>query len=246
MAGAQHSLLIGANSSIAQALTQQLLARSSDSLIYAVSRDTSGLQQHNNVIPINCNYSSKDSETEIADTIAELARQQVKPVRVVICNGVLHSADWMPEKRLEDISSEQFLASMYSNTLVPLLWLKHLLPLLNHGQECVIILFGARVGSIGDNRLGGWYSYRASKAALTMAAKTAAVEYARRAKQVKLAVFHPGTTDTPLSKPFQGNVPEGKLFTAEFVARQLLSISDDLEPDGQLSYLDWQGKTIPW
>ena len=79
-----------------------------------------------------------------------------------------------------------------------------------------------------------------------MVLKTAAIEYARRAKNVKLIAFHPGTTDTALSKPFQGTVPTGKLFTTEFVAEQLAMIMDSAQLDGELSYLDWDGQTIAW
>ena len=107
------------------------------------------------------------------------------------------------------------------------------------------------MGSIGDNRLGGWYAYRSSKAALNMLLQNMAIEYARRVKNVKLIAFHPGTTDTALSKPFQATVPEGKLFTPEFVAERLLDIMNGtaVDPemmDGQLAYLDWDNKQIPW
>jgi NAD(P)-dependent dehydrogenase (short-subunit alcohol dehydrogenase family) len=104
----------------------------------------------------------------------------------------------------------------------------------------------ARVGSIGDNRMGGWHSYRASKAALNMVLKNMAIEYGRRAKNVKLIAFHPGTTDTGLSKPFQGAVPNGKLFSAAFVATRLAQLMDNADLDGQLSYIDWDGQPIPW
>ncbi|MDM3869960.1 SDR family NAD(P)-dependent oxidoreductase [Porticoccus sp. W117] len=238
MSGA--SLVIGASSGIAQAVISQLLTDDPAATVYRVSRSPN-VSQDKNVHSISCDY----SEAQIESAIEQL-KHSPSITQVFICNGVLHSDAHMPEKRLEDISGSHFLQAINSNTLIPLLWLKHLLPLLNQDDPCTVTLFSARVGSIGDNRLGGWYSYRASKAALNMAVKTAAVEYARRAKQVKLILFHPGTTDTPLSKPFQTNVPGGKLFSPQFVAQQLLSIVDHLEPDGQLSYLDWQGKTIPW
>ncbi|UTW46257.1 SDR family NAD(P)-dependent oxidoreductase [bacterium SCSIO 12696] len=234
------SLVIGAGSGIAKAIIDQLLAVEPNAAVYGVCRNP-GFSKHPNLHLMSCDY----SEAEIESVIQQLENGPVIR-RVFICNGVLHNSTTMPEKRLEELSGNYFLDILNSNTLVPLLWLKHLLPLLNHGRTCTVTLFSARVGSIGDNRLGGWYSYRASKAALNMAVKTAAVEYARRAKQVKLMLFHPGTTDTPLSTPFQANVPDGKLFSPQFVAQQLLSIVDHLEPDGQLSYLDWQGKTIPW
>jgi len=120
------------------------------------------------------------------------------------------------------------------------------MPLLSKQTACRVTVFSARVGSVSDNRLGGWYGYRASKAALNMMLKTASVELKRRAKGVKLVSFHPGTTDTSLSKPFQKNVPEGKLFTPDFVAQQLLSLESRLVLDGELSYLDWQGQEIPF
>ena len=104
----------------------------------------------------------------------------------------------------------------------------------------------ARVGSIGDNRLGGWYGYRSSKASLNMMLRTLSIEYARRAKNVKIIAFHPGTSDTPLSKPFRRSVPNEKLFTPQFVAERLCGIMHNAEIDGQLSYLDWDNKSIPW
>ena len=94
--------------------------------------------------------------------------------------------------------------------------------------------------------MGGWYAYRASKAALNSMLKSFAVEYARRAKNVKLIAFHPGTTDTDLSKPFQASVPKEHLFAPAFVVERLAVIMDEAEFDGQLSFVDWDGKTIVW
>jgi NAD(P)-dependent dehydrogenase (short-subunit alcohol dehydrogenase family) len=113
-------------------------------------------------------------------------------------------------------------------------------------NNCILIALSARVGSIGDNKLGGWYAYRASKSALNMVMKTAAIEYSRRAKNVKLIALHPGTTDTNLSKPFQKRVAEDKLFTPSFVAKQVTEIMNHASVDGQLSFLDWAGKSIDW
>ena len=124
---------------------------------------------------------------------------------------------------------------------------RHFSPLLVASkQPAVFASISARVGSIGDCAMGGWYSYRASKAALNMLLKTAAIEFSRRAKNIKLIAFHPGTTDSPLSAPFQHSVADDALFTPEFVAERLLSLCDAHAPDGQLSYLDWAGKPIAW
>ena len=177
--------------------------------------------------------------------------EQLKPHagqfgRVCICHGLLHSDTIWPEKRLEDINAENLHEIFQSNTVVPALWLKLLFNLLKGKQPCVVATLSARVGSIGDNRMGGWHSYRASKAALNMVLKNMAIEYGRRAKNVKLIAFHPGTTDTSLSKPFQASVPSDKLFTPTFVASQLAGIMNNADVDGQLSYLDWNGEMISW
>ena len=206
----------------------------------------------------NCDY----QQASIEQCVTDIAAIAGNVTRIVMCNGILHSKNQqistkepglMPEKRIEDIDAHSLEQLFYANSIVPMLWLSALTPLLSQPrhkvsaeQKCVISILSARVGSISDNRLGGWYGYRASKAALNMLIKTTAVEYARRLKRVKLIAFHPGTTDTPLSKPFQANVPQGKLFTPAFVASQLQQIMDNSEPNGEASYLDWQGEPINW
>ncbi len=152
-------------------------------------------------------------------------------------------------KKLEEINSDYFNQLMHSNALIPMFCLQSIMPLLSHKTHCTITALSARVGSINDNQLGGWYTYRASKAALNMLFKSAAVEFARRAKNSKLVLFHPGTTDSALSKPFQKNVAPEKLFTAEFVAKQLFELTNhnlDLALNGEPAYIDWQGRCIPW
>jgi len=166
--------------------------------------------------------------------------------RVCICNGILHNENVWPEKRIEDLSSDALIEVFTINSITPLLWLKSLMALVTAPTDCVITIFNARIGSIGDNRSGGWYSYRASKAALNMLLKTAAIEYARRAKNVKLISFHPGTTDTALSRPFQSSVKKENLFTADFVAEHLANIMNTQHVDGKLSFIDWENKAIEW
>lgn len=241
----KQTLIIGANSAIAQSIATQLIDEKDTGLIL-VSRDLSAYSSEvkDNVINITVeNYQS--SAIELA--VKQVADKNFAPItQVFICHGVLHNDKIQPEKRLEDFSAESFQQVMAINALTPMTWIQKLTPILSGKIACKVIVFSARVGSISDNRLGGWYSYRASKAALNMMLKTAAVELARRAKNIKLISFHPGTTDTPLSKPFQKNVPVNKLFTSDFVAKQLLNIVEKTEIDGQASYLDWQGKTINW
>lgn len=234
-----NSIIIGANSAIAQAIVKHIQGQSET--IITVSRQAN-TSNHSSIKALSCDY----SPGSIAEVITQITSLNLASIdRVYICNGVLQNDTIEVEKRIEDIKPENFMALMHSNTLVPLLWVQALLPLLRQ-QVCTITVFSARIGSISDNNLGGWYSYRASKAALNMLLKNASIEYAKRAKGVKLLAFHPGTTDTPLSKPFQKNVPQDKLFTPEFVASQLDNIIQTLQVDGQLSFLDWQGKDIIW
>lgn len=239
------TLIIGANSDIAKAMALQIAITESSPLII-VSRDIHFYRQavfnQATIIKV-ASYHEKDI-SEVVDQIKLIEKNNIS--RVFICHGVLHSKKYQPEKRLEDFSTESFLQVINANTITPMLWLKHLTTLLTSKNHCKIVIFTARVGSISDNKLGGWYSYRASKAAMNMLIKSASVELARRAKNIKLISFHPGTTDTPLSKPFQANVPKGKLFTCEFVAKQLLTIVKDTPVDGEASFLDWQGKDISW
>lgn len=234
------NLIIGASSQIGQALIAQLLELSPDATIVAVSRSALGLPER--VICHRCDYSPED----IARVGKELTPLTGSFTRIIICNGILHHDTLQPEKRLEDLDLDNMAQVFRVNAILPALWLKTLAPLLPSKQPCRIALFSARVGSISDNRAGGWYSYRASKAALNMLTQSAAIEFARRAKNVKLLAFHPGTVATPLSAPFQRNVPEGKLFTPEYVARQLLNLLTDLPVDGSASYLDYAGKPITW
>jgi NAD(P)-dependent dehydrogenase (short-subunit alcohol dehydrogenase family) len=132
------------------------------------------------------------------------------------------------------------------NALGPALVMRHLLPLMRREGKAVLAVMSARVGSIGDNRLGGWYAYRASKAALNQFMKTASIEAARRYRNVIVLALHPGTTDTGLSAPFQANVPEGKLFSSAFVAERLLEVIEQTGPDDSGSFRAWDDSEIPW
>jgi NAD(P)-dependent dehydrogenase (short-subunit alcohol dehydrogenase family) len=135
---------------------------------------------------------------------------------------------------------------MHVNASTPALLIAALKPSLQGKHPTIVASLSARVGSIGDNGFGGWYAYRASKAALNMMMKSAAIEYRRRARNCKLAVFHPGTTDTPLSGPFQSNVPVDRLFPPAFVAARLDDVLAELPFDGKLGFVAWDGQSVPW
>ncbi|MEQ2353715.1 SDR family NAD(P)-dependent oxidoreductase [Pseudoalteromonas piscicida] len=235
-------IVIGASSAIAQAFVKAQTEQSPDVNVITVSRQAKTALHANN-LHFQCDY-SKAQIQQVASRIFELG---LTVKSVTIFNGLLHDEfDKFPEKKLEDIDVEHSIALFNINTMIPMLWLQALLPAIKGKQPCIVTALSARVGSISDNQMGGWYSYRSSKSALNMMFKTAAVELARRAKNIKLILFHPGTTDTPLSKPFQANVPDEKLFTPEFVAHQLSGIIANSHPDGTVSYVDWQNKLIEW
>lgn len=237
-----YALVVGASSAIAQAAIKQFEAEQDCLGVFAVSRSLPSAETAIKTQWLESDY----SEASIQQICKHLAPYSGKISKVLICNGILHDESIMPERKLEEIRASQLEAVFHANTIIPMLWLSQLLPILHGNQATQVALFSARIGSISDNKTGGWYSYRASKAALNMLIQTSSVEYARRAKNVKLIAFHPGTTDTPLSKPFQRSVPKDKLFTAEFVATQLLSIMESVTMDNKAAYLDWNNQPIEW
>ena len=238
----QH-LVIGAGSAIAAAIIDQYLS-AGDSIV-AVSRSVQPdamARADGRLEWLQSDY----SEESIQGICNRLRDSAMVFDRVFICNGILHHAHLVPEKRLEDVAAELLTEVMHINAFQPTIWVKHLKPVLRSQQHCILTAFSARIGSIGDNGRGGWYAYRASKAALNMLMKSAAIEYQRERRNVQFLLFHPGTTDTPLSKPFQRSVSPDKLFTAAYVASQLLSIIDGLDPEPSIQYLDWKNTAIEW
>jgi NAD(P)-dependent dehydrogenase (short-subunit alcohol dehydrogenase family) len=164
---------------------------------------------------------------------------------VVTCGGVLHDDRGMrAEKKLADIEPANLARAFAVNASGPLLMIKHFHDLLAHGERAVMASLSARVGSISDNGLGGWYAYRASKAAQNQFTRTAAIELRRRAKHVICVGLHPGTVDTGLSEPFQHNVPARQLHTPDTAAGHLLDVIANLTADDSGHVFDWAGERI--
>lgn len=164
---------------------------------------------------------------------------------MLICGGLLHDDQGMrPEKKLADIEPDNLARAFAVNASGPLLMIKHFHDLLNHGERAVIASLSARVGSISDNRRGGWYAYRASKAAQNQFTRTAAIELRRRARQLICVGLHPGTVDTALSEPFQHNVPTGQLQAPDTAAGHLLDVIAKLSVEDSGQVFDWAGKRI--
>ena len=177
---------------------------------------------------------------------AEYVRRQpdFAPLHLLlVATGMLHTASAGPEKRLAQLNYAHLMASFTTNTFGPALALAHFAPLLARQQRSLFAVLSAKVGSIGDNRLGGWYSYRASKAALNMLVKTASIELARTHPQAVLAALHPGTVDSHLSAPFRGAEIGRPATTA---AADLLEVLDGLSAEASGGFWAYDGKALPW
>lgn len=183
-------------------------------------------------------------EASIAAVAEAMAR--TPPDLVVVASGVLTLAGGEgPERSYRRIDGTAMEEVFRLNTIGPALIAKHMLPLLPREGRSVFAALSARVGSIGDNRLGGWHSYRASKAALNMLLSNFAIELARTHKQAVVAGLHPGTVDTALSEPFQGNLPAGQLTAPADAARNLLTVIEALRPADSGKIFDWKGEEVP-
>lgn len=165
---------------------------------------------------------------------------------LINCAGMLHTPEKGPEKSVSQFDPEFFQRNIQVNTLPTLLLARHFAQAMKSSDQGIFATISARVGSISDNHLGGWYSYRASKAALNMALKTLSIEWARTHKGVCVAALHPGTTDTALSEPFQKNVPVDKLFSASQTAAYLRAVINQLTARESGYFWAWDGQKIPW
>jgi len=163
---------------------------------------------------------------------------------VIDATGFLHDAAQKPEKTWRQLEAGNLARAFALNAIGPALIMKHVLPLLPRSGKSVFATLSARVGSIGDNRLGGWYAYRASKAALNQLVRTAAVELARRAPDAICAALHPGTVATGLSAPFEATGLEVHMPAA--AARHLLNVAEALTREDTGGFFDWRGQKVPW
>ena len=232
-------VVVGSSGGIGAAIIDALVESEQVSRIHALSR--SG-RSHPSPKVANLTFDFTDEESLIA---AAQALQEVKPFDlIIVATGLLQGQDISPEKNLRALSYKGFAKSFEINTIGPAMTAKYFAPLLKRDGKAVFAALSARVGSISDNRLGGWYAYRASKAALNMVLKTLSIELGRRFKNQIIVGLHPGTVDTGLSKPFQSNVPDGKLFTPKYSAEKLLGVIDDLSADDSGNLYDWAGKQV--
>ncbi len=221
-----HAVVIGASGGIGAALAELLAADPGVARVTRLSRAT-GLDI-----------------TDPASVAAAAAALPAPPDLVIVATGLLHAPGQAPEKALRELSAAALARAFAVNAIGPALLAQALLPLMPRGRKTVFAALSARVGSISDNRLGGWHAYRASKAALNQLIRTIAIEQARRNPENIVIGLHPGTVDTGLSKPFQRGV--ATLFTPAQAAGHLLKVIDAATPAGSGQLYDWKGEAIPF
>jgi NAD(P)-dependent dehydrogenase (short-subunit alcohol dehydrogenase family) len=218
------ALVIGASGGIGQALTDALRARGDE--VTGLSRSADGLDV-----------------TDEASISAALAPLTAPFQTVIVATGALDIGGAAPEKSLRGVEAPALAAQFALNSMGPVLVLKHALRLLPRDAPACFAVLSARVGSIGDNRLGGWYSYRAAKAALNQLVHTAAIEIARTHPQAVVACLHPGTVATAFTARYLGTHPA---VPPQDAAQNLLAVLESLTPAQSGSFFDAQGKVVPW
>ncbi len=248
------TLVLGANRGIGLGFVKRLLADNSVSWIYGTYRDRDSavelfsLAEHEPRLRLLALDVTEESQIEACLLVIgqELKESGRSLTQVINCVGLLHQGDLQPEKSLRQIDATNLMTYFQVNSIASILLAKHLVPLLKQTDRVIFATLSAKVGSIGDNQLGGWYGYRASKAALNMFMKSIALEYRRTCKGTIVVVLHPGTTDTRLSQPFQRNVSPEKLFSVDRCVEQLSKVMADLTLEDSGEFFSWDGTRLPW
>ncbi len=235
--------IVGASGGIGRALVDDLAGCPDVARIFGLSRSEPRLSSQT----LGWHRLDLEDESSISDAASAVRQSAGRLDIVVMATGFLHDGDRLqPEKTWRALDAAAMERAFRLNSIGPALVAKHFLPLLATGRKSVFAALSARVGSIEDNRLGGWHSYRASKAALNMLVRTLSIELARRNPHAVCVALHPGTVDTALSRPFQARVPAGKLFSAAQSARHLLAVLDALTPSDSGQVFAWDGSRIPF
>ena len=230
------AIIIGSSGGIGAALERKLASKGYIVCGLSRSRDAAAGSEEQLTIDLT-------SERSIEAAGAHL--QSGMPFSMIlIAAGLLHDAEVAPEKAMRDLDQPSLTRLFAVNAIGPALVAKHFVPLLPKRGRCVFGALSARVGSIADNSLGGWYGYRASKAALNMLIRTLSIELARTRPEAICVALHPGTVDTRLSKPFQKGVAGDRLFSPDQAAAQLLDVIETLHPDQSGRCFAWDGAEI--
>nr|WP_308256064.1 SDR family NAD(P)-dependent oxidoreductase [Geminocystis sp. GBBB08] len=251
MVSAKNILIIGASQGIGNGFVQKLINQSDTGHIFATYRTENtaeNLFSLKNLYPHKLTTITVDvtHENEIQQAVTIIKSHVNKLHLVINCVGILHEGELQPEKSLKHLNTDNLWRYFQVNTIPTGIWGKHLQPLFKHSESSIFAIISAKVGSIEDNKLGGWYGYRTSKAALNMLIKNMAIEYSRVSKNTIVIALHPGTTNTKLSTPFQKNVLPEKLFSVNRCTQQLLSVINNVTINDNGKFFSWDGSNLPW
>jgi NAD(P)-dependent dehydrogenase (short-subunit alcohol dehydrogenase family) len=234
--------VVGASGGIGRAFVELLAGDAGIRQVHAFSR-TPFEWADKKVVSHSLDLANEDSIEAAAAAAASEALLDL----VIVATGILHRGeDIRPEKSMREIESRALAEVLAINAIGPSLVAKHFLPRLRRDHKAVFAALSARVGSIGDNRLGGWTAYRMSKAALNMLIRTMAIEQARTAPGAVVVALHPGTVSTELSRPFTGRVPASQMFTPRVAATRLLGVLDSLTHDQTGGFFAYDGARIDY
>lgn len=250
----QHALVMGATGGIGLAIAHRLAVDPQLQTLTLCARRASAsnallaLQQEAALQSVTVRLIDVDiSDENSLEAMASSLSLDESPLDLIVnAAGLLHGLRLAPEKTVTQLTAESMQKIFAVNAFGPMLLIKALWPWLRAKRPVVFASLSARVGSIEDNSLGGWYSYRAAKAAQNQFLKTTAIELSRINPQSIVLALHPGTTDTALSQPYQSNVAAEKLFTPAFVAECLLNIIEHCTAADSGSFIAWDGKRIAW
>jgi len=242
------ALVVGASGGIGLALTQRLLSAPGTQQVYATYRqsDTAGGLLSIDDPRLQTRRVDITSAGDLQGLAETIRANEHHPDFVINAAGILHEGTLQPEKSLNQCNQDALIRVFQVNSIGPLMLARAVLPLVPKNRPGHFAVLSAMVGSIGDNRLGGWYGYRASKAALNQFMKTLAVECQRSHPQLCITAIHPGTTDSDLSRPFQANVKPGKLYTPSQSAARILRVVSAGKAEDSGRFVNWDGRQIPW
>lgn len=238
-ASPQQILVVGGSGGIGRSLTSELLARYPEAQIGASYYQGRCAVEHERL-------TWRQLDVRDSLSIADWASDFKRVDWIVNAAGYLHGSRGGPEKSIAALDAEFLLENIRINTLPTLMLAKSFAAALKQSPAPLLATVSARVGSIEDNRLGGWYSYRISKAALNMALKTLSIEWKHSHPRGCVAALHPGTNDTALSKPFQANVPADDLFATTYTASMFTDLLAKLGPADSGKFWAWNGEILPW
>ena len=232
-------LIIGGVGGIGAGMIAEASLRYPDADIHATYHLHQPLEQSSNITWHQLNAVNEQEIKALATQFSQLDL-------LINCVGVLHQDTQLPEKSIDHFDPEFFSANININVLPSLLLAKYFQAALHQTSLSHFVTVSAKVGSISDNQLGGWVSYRCSKSALNMALKTISIEWQRTHKNICVFSFHPGTTDTALSKPFQNRLPKGQLQTPNQTAQYFFKLLPTLSTADSGSFIDYAGNRLPW